>query len=41
MIHKIKILEQFADEIISGNKNFEIRKVTLSGLKLLMNMETD
>lgn len=26
MIHKIKILEQFADEIISGNKNFEIRK---------------
>ena len=26
MIHEIKILKQFADEIISGNKNFEVRK---------------
>lgn len=26
MTHKLKILKQFADEIIIGNKNFEIRK---------------
>lgn len=26
MTHEIKILKQFADEIINGNKSFEIRK---------------
>ena len=26
MKHELKILKQFADEIIIGNKNFEIRK---------------
>lgn len=26
MIHKLKILKQFADAIISGDKNFEVRK---------------